>query len=213
MSKAKDEGKRQNILQAATKIFGSKGFKATKISEIAKEAGVADGTIYLYFQNKEDLLSAVFEFNMDRLILLTLEAMKKLTHPLQKLRSFIETHLKYIGEHRDLSRVFQVELHQNNNHQDEKNNQKFHEYLEILNQILKQGQDLGWIRNDINVEILKRVLFGSLSELAVNFSLNSNATPPVTQSAGQVFQIITEGLKTPQSANKSLGDQTSLSAA
>ncbi len=60
MARKKDDEKRKNILESATKVFASKGFYNAKIQDVAAEAGVAHGTVYLYFRNKDDLLSAIF---------------------------------------------------------------------------------------------------------------------------------------------------------
>jgi len=214
MSKAKDERKRRGILQAATKIFGEKGFKATKISQIAREAGVADGTIYLYFKNKEDLLTAAFEFNMDQFIPQVKNTLKNLNHPLEQIRTFIEMHLQYIEEHQELARVFQVELHQNEKLSQERNNPKFHEYLELLNQTIQSAQDQAWIRSDIKPDIIKRILFGSLSEMALYRTISPETSPSLSECSQHVYQIIIEGLKNSEKlAGKPIPDEARLSAA
>src|SRR5262249_40181543 len=110
---ARDGGdKRERILRAATKVFARKGFYATRVSEAAKAAGVADGTIYLYFKSKDDLLVSLFE---DRVVLL-LETLERELHkrddPRERLRAIIELQLGLLEGERDLAEVITVNLRQ-----------------------------------------------------------------------------------------------------
>ena len=194
MSKSKDATKHSNILNAATKVFGKKGFTQAKISEIAREAGVADGTIYLYFRNKDHLLVATFEHNLDLLMTQIQQAMNAVQEPLEKLRIFIEKHLELIGQNRELARVFQVELHHTHPYLHEASNRKIEEYLQIIDQLIENGQNQGLLRNDLHAETVNRVLFGALSDVAIYTALNSEQGLSLKDRADQVYQIFTGGL-------------------
>src|SRR3954464_7692080 len=87
--------KRERILAAAERIFARHGFFAARVSEIAKEAGVADGTIYLYFKSKDDLLISLFENRMRQVNEQLRQAISGLA-PGEQLRAFIHTYLKLV---------------------------------------------------------------------------------------------------------------------
>src|SRR5215204_4910255 len=97
---AADRGgdKRERILTAAERIFARHGFFAAKVSDVAKEAGVADGTIYLYFKNKDDLLISLFENRMQQVNAELQAAIAKSKGPIEQLRTFIKTYLQLVHD-------------------------------------------------------------------------------------------------------------------
>lgn len=110
MARRRSDDKRQRILQAAVKVFARKGYFAAKVSEIAKRAGVADGTIYLYFRNKEDILISLFDEIMAEHVEEGRRALAQAATPAERLLTVAERHLGLLGRNRDLVVVFQVEL-------------------------------------------------------------------------------------------------------
>jgi len=206
MSKLKDETKRTRILQAATKVFSQRGFAFAKINEIARDASVADGTIYLYFKNKDDLLLAVFEHNMNLLIPHMKKALETSSHPLEKLRIFIETHLALVTDHKDLARVFQLELQKTQSFMQTPNNLKLEEYLSILEDIIRAGQEENLLRRDFSAPLIKRVIFGALTDTALEWLIASTDVPSLVESAEQIYQMMVGGL-----AGKTLSEGASLS--
>src|SRR6476659_5828599 len=92
--------KRERILAAAERIFARHGFFAAKVSDVAKEAGVADGTIYLYFKNKDDLLISLFERRMQEVNERLREATAKVAGrgPVEELRAFVKTYLQLVHD-------------------------------------------------------------------------------------------------------------------
>src|SRR5689334_1662479 len=123
--------KYQKIIQAATKLFAGKGFYNAKVSDVAKEAAVADGTIYLYFKNKDDLLISIFEESMDNFIASVGERMRQSEGPVEKLRQFIHLHLELVRQNQNTSQVLQVELRQSAKFIQEYAGTKFREYLSL----------------------------------------------------------------------------------
>jgi len=103
-------GKRDRILRAAVKIFSRKGFFNSKVSEIARAAEVADGTIYLYFRNKDDLLISLFEEKMGEVVADVRRRIAVGGNALDRLRIFIENHLDLLERESGLVEVLQVEL-------------------------------------------------------------------------------------------------------
>src|SRR5580692_1194158 len=85
--------KRERILEAAVRVFAKKGFHATRVSEVAKAAGVADGTIYLYFKSKDQLLVSLFEDRVERLLRFLQTELPKIASASEKLRRIIELQL------------------------------------------------------------------------------------------------------------------------
>ena len=103
-------GKREAILRAATRVFARNGYFNSKVADIAGAAGVADGTVYLYFKSKEEILHSIFDQNMAEAIASARKLTAKLNDPRQKLRRIAALHLERLGADRDLAVVFQVEL-------------------------------------------------------------------------------------------------------
>lgn len=154
------------ILDAAKVVFAQSGFYNSKVSEIAREAHVADGTIYLYFKNKDDILISLFEEELKRIIGLVKEAINDIDDPSEKLRVFCRTHMTIIESDRCLAEVIQVELRQSNKFMREYKNRCFLSYLNTISEIIFQGQEQGIFRLDLKPDIAARVIFGSLDELS-----------------------------------------------
>src|SRR3712207_9186522 len=102
--------KREAILRAATKVFASSGYFNSKVADVARVAGVADGTVYLYFKSKEEILRSIFERNTSEAVRAGREELAKIEDPREKLRRIARHHLERLGDDRDLAVVFQVEL-------------------------------------------------------------------------------------------------------
>ncbi len=159
--------KHEQIIRAAIKTFARKGFYNTRISDIAKEANVADGTIYLYFKNKDTLLVSLFEESMDRIIGMVKGRLSHISDPIEKLCAFIEMHFELIRKDKFLAEVISVELRQSNKFIKEYKNIKFKEYLNIISGIIREAQEKGRVAKHLMPGILKRIVFGALDELTL----------------------------------------------
>ena len=186
--------KHQKIIKAAIKVFAQKGFFNARISDIAKTAKVADGTIYLYFNNKYDILISLFEEEIGKIILQVKQALKDETSPGEMLRTFALHHLKILEENRELAEVLQVELRQSTIFMKEYRNKKFVEYLDIVSSIIQQGQEKGAFRQDVDANLFKRAYFGALDELSRLWILTPNHSQSIEQTADQVADIIISGI-------------------
>ncbi len=185
--------KHDKIVRAAIRVFARNGFFNSRISEIAKEANVADGTIYLYFNNKYDILITIFEEEMGKIIANVKREMASLSDPCEKLHCFARMHLALMEEKRELAEVIQVELRQSSKFIKDYHNKKFVEYTNIIESILKDGQERGIFRKEIIPEIFKRAFFGALDEMSRFWVLSSQKKFGVKTAARQITNLFLQG--------------------
>src|ERR1043165_6460442 len=161
-------GKRELILRAATRVFARNGSFNPKVADIARAADVADGTVYLYFKSKDEILHSIFDQNMAEAIAAGRALVKNVADPREKLRRIARLHLERLGADRDLAIVFQVELRGSTKFMEEFSAAGFAEYLKLLRQIIEEGQRSRVFRKDVNAKVVAKILFGALDEMATN---------------------------------------------
>lgn len=188
--------KHQKITQAAVKVFARKGFFNARISDIAKEAKVADGTIYLYFNNKYDILISLFEDEIGKIILRVKLLLEKETEPEKMLQIYALHHLNLLRDQKELVEVLQMELRQSNKFIKEYRNTKFIEYIDIISDIVRKGQQMGHFRMEIKPGIIKRAFFGALDEMSRLWSLSEKPNYNLEETANQISEIFLHGLVT-----------------
>lgn len=186
--------KREAILRAAIKVFASKGFFNSKVADIAGEAGVADGTVYLYFKNKDDILHSIFDRAMAEFIAEGKKELEGITAPEARLRKIAELHLERLGADRDLAIVFQVELRGSTKFMQEFSAAGFGEYLDIIRQTFADGQRAGVFRKDMKPVVCAKILYGALDEMVTNWILSSKQYP-LEPMAGEVLKVFLDGTK------------------
>jgi TetR/AcrR family transcriptional regulator, fatty acid metabolism regulator protein len=186
--------KHQKITLAAIKVFARKGFFNARISDIAKEAKVADGTIYLYFNNKYDILISLFEEEIGKIIIKTKRLLEKENDPIEMLLLFAKQHLNLLKKHRELVVVLQMELRQSNEFIQEYRNTKFVEYIDIVSEIIHKGQDEGLFRAEIMPGIIKRAYFGALDEMTRLWILSPQPHYTLDEAAVQICDVFLNGL-------------------
>ena len=192
--------KRDRILRAAVKIFSRKGFFNSKVSEIARAAEVADGTIYLYFRNKDDLLISLFEEKMGEVVADVRRRTAAGGNALEKLKIFIGNHMDLLERESGLVEVLQVELRQSTKFLKDYTPVKFFEYLEVISEILEEGKREGVLRPDLNVAIARRAIFGALDELSLTYILSRKPKYHPTVTAAELCRLLLEGLCVPGAA-------------
>src|SRR5947208_2578022 len=174
--------KRERILGAAERIFARHGFFAAKVADVAKEAGVADGTIYLYFDSKDELLISLFERRMLQVsqALRTAIAGKS---PRDQLRAFIKAYLQLVHDEPTAAEVLTIELRQSSKFMKEYDNAAFADFLRLLGGIISAAQDSGDVDGSIPAHVAARMIFGMLDELALAWVLTKSipATSPGTR--------------------------------
>jgi len=190
----KDENKHQKILHAAIKIFSEKGFYNSRVSEIAKEANVADGTIYLYFKNKDDILISLFEEEFGKIVQNMRAALEKEKDALHKIKRFAITHLSIVSKQQELGEVMGVEVRQSSKFMKEYINKPFIEYLNIIRSVVTEGQEEGLIRKDLTPGIMKRAFFGALDEMARYWVLSTQKKHSIDDAALQISDVFIRGM-------------------
>lgn len=194
--KRNSSDKRERILEGALKAFARSGFYNTKVSEIAREAGVADGTIYLYFDNKDDLLISLFEDRMEWIIdRLNTELALVEGGALDKISHLVKLHFELAIEHPNLAEFITVELRQSAKFVKEYKNPKFGDYLGILQGLVEQGQAGGEIRDDLDSRLISRAVFGALDEVLLQLTLSRSKPTDVAKQASQVSDMLIRGLE------------------
>ncbi|MFL6227453.1 MAG: TetR/AcrR family transcriptional regulator [Pyrinomonadaceae bacterium] len=164
--------KREAILRAATKVFAESGYFNSKVADVARVAGVADGTVYLYFKSKEEILRSIFERGVGEMLAEARARIQGLTDPRARLREIARLHLEALSADRDLAIVFQVELRGSTKFMEEFSAAGLAEYLRLIRETFEEGQRAKIFRADLNAKIVAKVLFGALDEMATNWILS-----------------------------------------
>lgn len=185
--------KREAILRAAIKVFAHFGYFNSKVSDIAREAGIADGTVYLYFKSKDEILHSIFDRAMAEFIAEGKKEIEGLTDPVARLTRIAELHLERLGADRDLAIVFQVELRGSTKFMQEFSAAGFGEYLDLIRRSISDGQESGKFRRDIKPVVAAKILYGSLDEMVTNWILSKKAYPLAPMS-GEVLKIFFGGI-------------------
>jgi TetR/AcrR family fatty acid metabolism transcriptional regulator len=164
--------KRDALLRAAIETFAARGFFNAQVADVARTAGVAAGTVYLYFRGKDDLLISIFEKTMKEAIAAGRESIARHTDPLAQLRTIARLHLDRMSRDRDLAVVFQVELRQSTKFMERFSATHLRDYLGIIRDVIARGQSMGIFRKNLNPTLAAKLLFGMLDEMATNWILS-----------------------------------------
>ena len=220
MARKRSDDKRRRILQAAVKVFARKGYFASRVSEIAKRADVADGTIYLYFRGKEDILVSLFDEVMsehveraraemqavegapDRLRVLAehhLRVLGAVQGAPEKLRTIARRHLGLLGGNRDLAVVFQVELRQSTKFMERFTASWLQDYFALVGEIIEEGQQDGSLRADLPLKLTAKAVFGILDEMVTSWIL-SKRDYDLAELAPVVMDLLLRGMAAPRKA-------------
>lgn len=181
--------KREAILRAAIKVFARNGYFNSKVSDIAGEAGIADGTVYLYFKSKEEVLHSVFDRLMEEMISEGKREIEGITEADKRLHRIAQLHLEKLGADRDLAVVAQVELRGSTKFMEEFSATGFGQYLEIIRQTFIEGQKQGVFRQELNATVCAKIFYGALDEMVTNWILSkkSYALEPMANTVIEVF--------------------------
>lgn len=187
--------KREAILRAAIQVFPHNGYFNSKVSDVAGEAGIADGTVYLYFKSKDEILHSIFERTMAEFISDGKKELALIDAPKEKLARIAELHLEKLGADRDLAVVFQVELRGSTKFMQEFSAAGFAEYLDIIRKTIESGQKDGVFRNDVKPIVAAKIFYGALDEMVTNWIL-SNKSYPLDSMADEVLKLFLGGILT-----------------
>lgn len=197
---APDVDKRALILDAATHVFAERGFFAAQVADIARRAGIAAGTVYLYFRSKDDILISLFDRTMQDAIRDGRESIAEVTDPIDRLRRIARLHLERLGRDRNLAVVFQVELRQSTKFMARLSATRLRTYLGIIRDAIADGQTAGVIRTSIAPTLAAKVFFGALDEMATNWMLSRRRYSLAAQ-ADTIVDLFVNGVA-PRSAGR-----------
>jgi TetR/AcrR family fatty acid metabolism transcriptional regulator len=186
--------KYQRILDGAVSVFAEKGFHAARVSDVADRASVADGTIYLYFRNKEELLMTAINTAFDAFMSRARTELDSIASPSEKLRRLASLHLEALGSNRDLAVVFQMELRQSSRFLQPFSHQHMVEYFGLVRSAIRDGQSQGIFRPELREKIAANCFFGALDEMVTSWVLDDTHYQ-LSDVAETVADIILMGLE------------------
>lgn len=164
--------KYNQIIDAAVIVIAQNGYYQAQVSKIAKQAGVADGTIYLYFKNKEDILISLFHEKMGYFVEQIEEELKGKTSASEKLFLLIQKHFQILSEDVNLAIVTQLELRQSNKELRLRINDVLRGYLNVIEQIITEGKETGEFSPDLNNLLARQMIFGTIDETVTTWVMN-----------------------------------------
>lgn len=186
--------KREAILRAGVKVFARNGYFSSKVADIAREAGIADGTVYLYFKSKDEILHSIFDRAMEEFIAEGRREIAAVVGPAAKLKRIAELHLEKLSADRELAIVFQIELRGSTKFMQEFSASGFAEYLDIIRKTIEDGQKSGEFRTDIKSVVAAKIFYGALDEMVTNWILSQKPYPLVPLAA-EVVKVYFGGLQ------------------
>ncbi|MBO8177282.1 TetR/AcrR family transcriptional regulator [Aeribacillus pallidus] len=188
----RNKPKYKQIIDAAVVVIAENGYHQSQVSKIARKAGVADGTIYLYFKNKEDILISLFREKMGMFIEKVNEVIAGKQTAAEKLLVMIENHFKIMSEDRHLAIVTQLELRQSNKDIRLKINEVLKGYLNVVDRILKEGIENNEFRQDLDIRLARQMIFGTIDETVTTWVMNDQKYD-LTALAPAVHKLIISG--------------------
>jgi len=198
--KSKTNGKYHQILDAAIKVFAQQGFHQATISQIAREAGVADGTIYLYFKNKEDIMVNFFGYKTKQVFGRFWEEVDKADNARDKLRVLIKRHLEEFQRDRSMAVLYQTETRRFSRMCEEQIREMSKMYLDLVSEIVESGQDEGLMRKDLYMGLVKRFIIGAIDEV-INTWLHSGGSYDLVSMADPLVDLFIRGVGNPEVVN------------
>lgn len=190
----KEKPKYRQIIDAAIIVIAENGYHQSQVSKIAKQAGVADGTIYLYFKNKEDILISVFDEKMEMFADRLKEIIEEPIKASEKLFKMVENHFTVLSADRHLATVTQLELRQSNLALRLRINAVLKNYLVLLDTILKDGIANGEFDKDMDIRLARQMVFGTIDETTTTWVMNEYKYDLVALSP-KVHQLLFNAIK------------------
>ncbi|MGG1444552.1 TetR/AcrR family transcriptional regulator [Brevibacillus laterosporus] len=188
----KSKPKYKKIIEAATVVIAENGFQQAHVSKIAKRAGVADGTVYLYFKNKEDILLSLFEDKITEFLEEMSPDIDRATKATDKLRVFVEGHFSRFSNNPHFAMVTQLELRHSDKEVRRTINKILKDYLSMIDKILKLGIENGEFDPQLDVKVTRRMVFGVVDDLMTNWVMNDQ-NYDIMELTDSVYQFVSRG--------------------
>ena len=185
--------KHQQIIEAAVRIFARNGYYNSRVSDIAKEAGIASGTIYLYFKTKDDILVTLFRDKMAEFVGALRKAIAEEPDAASKVRRLVSLHFCMLEENPQLAEVVQVELRQGQKFFRGASSQEIGAYFALIGSVLEEGLAEGRFRSSLPVKVATKMLFGAMDQMATSWVLGKRGYRLV-DAADAVAEIFLQGV-------------------
>ena len=194
MTSSKKPDKYYAILEGALKVFAENGYHKSQVSRIAKEAGVADGTIYLYFKKKEDILTSLFQEKLGELVVKFNEGIHEQMTAKEALRRVCEIHYSELENNVHLAYVTQIELRQSDLGLRKEIGQALKRYIVFIENILEKGKQDGSFHPDTDVKLVRLLIFGAMDEVVTSWLISGHKYP-LTEQAGKTVNFFLKGIE------------------
>ena len=171
----RDPDKHQQIIDAAVRVFARTGYYNSRVSDIAREAGIASGTIYLYFKTKDEILVTLFREKMAEWVAHVRKEIAGVSDPVAKIRRLVALHFAVLEANPALAEVVQVELRQGHKFFRGASAHEVSAYFDLIGSVLDEGVAAGLLRNDLPVKVATKVLFGAMDQVATSWVLGKRA--------------------------------------
>ena len=189
----RDPDKPQQIIEAAVRVFARKGYYNSRVSDIAREAGIAAGTIYLYFKTKDDILVTLFRDKMAEFVGALRKAIAGEPDPASKIRRLVSLHFCMLEENPQLAEVVQVELRQGQKFFRGASSQEIGAYFALIGSVLEEGVAEGRFRSSLPVKVATKMLFGAMDQMATSWVLGKRGYR-LADTADAVAEIFLQGV-------------------
>jgi len=183
----------RQILEAAVRAFSRHGYHNCTVAQVAREAGVADGTIYLYFRGKEDLLISAFRHVLERILDELDRELARIADPVDKIVRLVELHLEVMERDPELAGFLQFQLRQPDAGIRRAIAGPLRAYARRIEAVLDEGKAAGRIRSDLPTRVMRRALFGAVDETVSSWLLRPGAGT-LREKAGPILDVILHGI-------------------
>lgn len=186
--------KYESIIDAAIRVIAEYGYHNAQVSKIAREANVADGTIYLYFKNKDDVLISLFTDKMGSFIKNVEKKLKETPDVSAQLKRLIHMHFAHLAENRELAIVTQIELRQSNPDVRRGIGELLKQYFNLIDNLIERGTEAGIFYRTIDVKVARKMIFGTLDESVTSWIMNGMKYDLLTL-VEPIHQLLLNGFK------------------
>ena len=185
--------KYQRILDAAVEVIAERGYFKSPVSEIAKRAGVADGTVYLYFKSKDDVLRTAIDRRFEKFYRQISDAFLTIQGPREQLEYIAQVHLESYQVNRSMAVLLQTEMRQSAKFIAEFSHRHLARYIQTVREIVRRGQETGIFRRDLSDGVVAHCMFGTIDEL-VSSAVFTGRVYDAKVTAGQVMDVLLNGI-------------------
>src|SRR3984893_15913493 len=185
--------KYQRILDAAVEVIAERGYFSSQVSAIAKRAGVADGTIYLYFKSKDDVLRTAIDETFNKFHRQVEEEFKTLKGPREQLEYIAQVHLESHAVNRSMAVLMQTEVRQSARFIAEFSHHHLVKYIQVVREVVRRGQQEGIFRRDVSDGVVAHCMFGAIDEL-LSSAVFTGRVYDAKATAAQVMDVLLNGI-------------------